>query len=84
VYILRCKSVHRLTPKEEKDTNRDSSLEVELVVDGPGEEATGKDDRCVTSGQENPWIECLVQLLVQDLVMKAVMDTSAVAGILGT
>jgi hypothetical protein len=33
-----------LTPKDEKDTDRDSSLEVGLMVDSPGEEATGKDD----------------------------------------
>jgi hypothetical protein len=65
-----------LTPKDEKDTPRDSSLEDGLVVYSPEEEATGKDDRCVTISQENP--------LVQDLVMGAEVDTMAVVRILGT
>jgi hypothetical protein len=73
-----------LTPKDEKDTNRDCNLEVGLVVDSPGEEATGKDDRCVTIGQEKPLTGCAVQLLVQDLLMETVVDTRAVVSILGT
>jgi hypothetical protein len=31
-----------LTPKDEKDTDRESSLKDGLVVDNPGEKATGK------------------------------------------
>jgi hypothetical protein len=72
-----------LTPKDEKDTNRDSSLEDVLVVDNPGEEATGKDDQCFTIGQEKPLTGCAVQPLVQDLLMEAVVDTRAVVSILG-
>jgi hypothetical protein len=71
-----------LTPRDE-DTDRDSSLEVGLLVDSPGEETTGKDDRCVTIGQEKPLTGCTVQPLVQDLLMEAVVDTRAVVSILG-
>jgi hypothetical protein len=84
MYILRCKSGHRLTPKDKKDTDLESSLEVGLVVDSPREEATGKDDRCVTISQKKPLRGCPVQLLVQDLVLEAVKDTSAVVSIFGT
>jgi hypothetical protein len=73
-----------LTPKDEKDTDCDSSLEVGLVVDSPRKEATGKDDRCVIIGQEKPLTGCAVQRLVQDLVMEAVVDTRAVVSILRT
>jgi hypothetical protein len=54
------------------------------VVDSAGEKATGKDYRCVTVGQEKSLTGCAVQLLVQDLVMEAVVDTRAVLSILGT
>jgi hypothetical protein len=37
-----------LTPKDENNTDRDSSLEVGLVVDSPREEVIGKGDQCVT------------------------------------
>jgi hypothetical protein len=47
-----------LTPKDEKDIDRDSSLEDRLVVDNPEEDATGKDNRCVTNGQEKPLTGC--------------------------
>jgi hypothetical protein len=73
-----------LTPKDEKDIDRESSLGDGLVVNSPGEETRGRDDRCVTIGQEKPSTECAVQLLVQDLVMEAVVDTRAVVSILRT
>jgi hypothetical protein len=62
---------------DEKDTDRESSLEDGLVVDSPGEEAigTGKDDWCVIIGQEKSMTECTVQLLVQDLLMEVLVDT---------
>jgi hypothetical protein len=73
-----------LTPKDEKDTDCDSSLEDGLVVDSPGEEATGKYDLCVNIGQEKPLTGFAVQLLVQDLLLEAVVATRAVVSILET
>jgi hypothetical protein len=54
------------------------------VVDSPGEEATGKDDQCVTISLEKPLIRCALKLLVQDILMEAVVDTRAVVSILRT
>jgi hypothetical protein len=51
-----------------------------LVVDSPGKEATGKDDWCVTIGQEKPLTGFAAQLLVQDLLMEAVVNTVSILG----
>jgi hypothetical protein len=67
----------------EKNTDCYSSLGVGLIIDSPREEAIGKDDRCVNIGQK-PLMGCAVQLLLQDLLVEAVVDSRTVMGMLGT